>query len=205
MGQMMANDSERREYFRVDDEIAFDYRLIGEQELKQLLDRIQSRLPDRFTASSGFVATSRQMAHAMHKVQTDSPELARCLLAIDQKLNMLAQLFVVEEINLHDQPARQVNISAGGLLFRAQHELPADSLIELRMVLFPALAGILTVSRVSHCNRADDGNLRYPWQVTVEYEHIRESDRELLVRHTMSLQTAQLREQRESDNQATTD
>lgn len=75
----MANDSERREYFRIDDEIAFDYRLIGAHELDQLLDRIQSRLPDRFTASSGFVATSRQMAHAMHKVQADSPELARCL------------------------------------------------------------------------------------------------------------------------------
>lgn len=191
-------NDERREYFRIDDEIALDYRLIGEQELEQLVDRVQSHVPDKFTASSSFAATSRQMAHVMHKVQADSPELARCLQAIDQKLNMLAQLFVAEEINLHEQPTREVNISAGGLLFRAQHEIPAGSLIELRMVLFPSLAGILAASRVVHCDRVDDGNLQFPWQVAVEYEHLRERDRELLVRHTISKQTTQLRSKRES-------
>lgn len=192
---------ERREYFRIADEIALDYRLLKDEEVDGLLERMRSRLVDRFTAASSFAATTRQMAHLIHKVQTQSPELARCLQAIDQKLNMIAQLFVSEQMALDDQPTREVSLSAGGVAFRAQHELRTDSLLELRMVLFPSMIGILTISRVIHCERMDDGNSRFPWQVAVEYEHLRETDRELLVRHIMSKETEQLRAQRsENDN-----
>jgi hypothetical protein len=192
---------ERREYFRIADEIALDYRLIKEQEVDQLMERMQSRLVDRFTAASSFAATSRQMAHVIHKVQTDTPELARCLQALDQKLNMIAQLFVSEEMGLEEQPTRQVNLSAGGVAFSAQHEIPIDSLLELRMVLFPSMVGILTISRVVQCVRCNDDNKQFPWQIAVEYEHLRETDRELLVRHIMSKETEQLRALR-SENDA---
>ena len=184
---------ERREYFRIDDEIALDYRLISEDEADQLQERMRSRLVDRFTAASSFAATTRQMAHVIHKVQTESPELARCLQAIDHKLNMIAQLFVSEEMGLNQQPSREVNLSAGGVAFRAQHEIKVGSTLELRMVLFPSLVGILTISRVIHCERTSDAGGQFPWQVAVEYEHLREADRELLVRHIMSKETEQLR------------
>lgn len=187
---------ERREYFRIDDEVALDYRLISEAEAERLREKIQSRLVDRFTAASSFTATSRQMTHVIHKVQNQSPELARCLQMIDQKLNMIAQLFVSEEINLHEQPTREVNLSAGGIAFRVQHEIKIDKLLELRMVLFPSLVGVLTVSRVIQCERVDDGNLKFPWLISVVYEHLRETDRELLVRHIMSKETQHLRSQR---------
>ena len=184
---------ERREYFRIADEIALDYRLISDDEADRLVEKIQSRQVDRFTASSSFAATTRQMTHVMHKVQSESAELARCLQAIDQKLNMVAQLFVTEEMELNEQPTREVNLSAGGVAFRAQHEIGMDSLLELRMVLFPSLVGILTVSRVIHCERINDDNRQFPWQIAVVYEHLRESDREHLVRHIMAKETQQLR------------
>jgi len=194
-------DDERREYFRIEDEIALDYRLISEDEADQLQEKIQSRQVDRFTAASSFAATTRQMTHVMHKVQTQSPELARCLQAIDQKLNMIAQMFVSEEIALNEQPSREVNLSAGGVAFRTQHEIAMDGLLELRMVLFPSLVGILTVSRVIHCERVDDANRQFPWQVAVVYEHLREADREHLVRHIMAKETQQLRGERSGENQ----
>lgn len=187
---------ERREYFRIEDEVALDYRLIDEDEIERLLERINSRSVDRFTAASSFAATSRQMMHAMHRVQTQSPELARCLQLLDQKLNMVAQLFVSEEMQLNEKPIRDVCLSAGGVAFRAPHEISAGSVLELRLVLFPSLSGILSVSRVVHCERIHDGNVQFPWQVAVEYEHLRESDRELLVRHIMAKETEQLKKTR---------
>ncbi len=196
------NDDDRREYFRIDDEVALDYREVNEDEADQLLERIQSRLVDRFTAASSFAATTRQMTHVIHKVQTQNPELARCLQAIDQKLNMITQLFVTEEMDTAQQSTREVSLSAGGVAFRAQHELKPGSLLELRMVLFPALVGIVTISRVVTCALVEDGNKRYPWQVAVEYQHLRETDRELLVRHIMAKETEQLRALR-SENDPT--
>ena len=187
---------ERREYFRIDDEVALDYRLISPSEAELLREKIKSRVVDRFTVASSFTATSRQMTHVIHKVQNQSPELARCLQAIDQKLNMIAQLFVSEEMDLHEQSTREVNLSAGGISFRSQQKIRIDSLLELRMVLFPSLVGILTVSRAVQCERVNDANLKFPWQISVVYEHLRESDRELLVRHIMSKETQQLRSRR---------
>jgi len=192
--------TERREYFRIDDEIALDYRLIKQAEVEGLVERIHARFPDRFTVGSTFAATSRQMAQAMHKAQAQSPDLARCLQAIDQKLNMLAQLFVTEEIGIDQQQTREVNLSAGGLAFRSQHEIATGCLLEMRMVLFPSLVGILTVSRVVQCERLNDANTQFPWQISVAYEHLRESDRELLVRHVMTKQTRQLRSERFGDD-----
>jgi hypothetical protein len=193
-------NDERREYFRIDDEVALDYRLIREDEVDRLQEKIQSRVLDRFTAASSFAATTRQMTHVMHKVQTESPELARCLQTLDQKLNMVAQLFVSEEMQLNEQQTREVNLSAGGVAFRSQHEIDEDSLLELRMVLFPSLVGILTVSRVIHCERVNDDNQLFPWQVAVVYEHLRESDREHLVRHIMAKETRQLRDKSSGKN-----
>jgi hypothetical protein len=187
---------ERREYFRIADEIALDYCLLTQQEMEQLQEKIQSDLPDRFTAASSFAATSRRMAHVLHKAQNESPEMARCLQLLDQKLNNLAQLFLADEFDIANQPQQQVNISAGGLAFRARNDIPTGSLLELRMVLFPSLVGILAGGRVVHNERVQDGNLRLPWHVAVNYECMRESDRELLVRHIMSKETRQLRKNR---------
>ena len=191
---------ERREYFRIDDEVALDYRLISPGEAELLREKIKSRVVDRFTVASSFTATSRQMTHVIYKVQNQSPELARCLQAIDQKLNMIAQLFVSEEMDLHEQSTREVNLSAGGISFRSQQEIRIDSLLELRMVLFPSLVGILTVSRAVQCERVNDANLKFPWQISVVYEHLRESDRELLVRHIMSKETQQPRSRRSENS-----
>ena len=88
---------ERREYFRIDDEVCSGLSVdkpgarpsaCGKKSSRAWLTGLQ-RLPVS-------PATSRQMTHVMHKVQNQSPELARCLQAIDQKLNMIAQLFVSE-------------------------------------------------------------------------------------------------------------
>ena len=187
---------ERREYFRIDDEVALDYRPVARGKVEQLKEKIRSAVLDRFTAASSFTATSRQMSHTLHKIQNQSPELARCLQAIDQTLNMVAQLFVSEAFDLEARASCKVNLSAGGVAFRAQRKIELGSLLELRLVLFPSLVGILTISRVIQCERVDDGNQRCPWQISVVYEELRETDRELLVRHIMAKETEQLRSRR---------
>ena len=67
-------------------------------------------------------------------------------------------------------------------------------------MLLPSMVGILTVSRVVSCSRRDDGDVHMPWQIAVSYEHLRESDRELLVRHVMNKETRQVRANRNNDD-----
>lgn len=201
MAKEQLMNKERREYFRITDEVMLDYHPVNETDLESLQAAIESPIPDRFTTASSFAASSRQIAHAFHSVQNESPEVARCLQALDQKLNTLAQLFVAEEIGINERSAQDVSLSAGGLAFRSQHQINQGDLLETRLVLLPSLMGILMVSRVVHCERVNDGNLQYPWLIAVSYEIMRESDRELLVRHVMAKETELLRSQRQDSSE----
>lgn len=187
---------ERREYFRINDQLLLDHRPLHDDEIEAFRELINGDLPHRFMTASSFAATSRQIAHSLYRIQSDLPDVARCLQAIDHKLNVLAQLFVAEDAGSSMQDARDVSLSAGGIAFRSAHQLRPGDLLEMKLVLLPNMLGILAAARVAYCERAGEDDPHFPWRVGVSFEIMREADRELLVRHVMSRETQQLREQR---------
>ena len=188
----------RREYFRIDDQVLLKVRAVDATEAAAIADRIADRVPDRFTVAANFAVNSRVMARMLHGFSSGSPDIARYLKLMDQKLNHLARLFVLEEVEGGDYPRLAVNISAGGLVFPSQRAFSADELLETRIILLPNLTGILTVARVIHSEAAPTAG-DFPWQVAVEYVHIRESDRDLLCSHIMLRETELLRRRRGED------
>lgn len=189
---------ERREFFRIQDEVALEYRVISEQEAEDVLLRIQDDRPDRFTAAASFAGTSRQMTHLLQNLSHKSPDLSMCLSTLDKKLNLLVQLLVAEEMDLQ-RNTREVSLSAGGLAFNADRELKVGDLLETRLVLFPTVTGILAVSCVVSCERRSDVDGGLPWSVAVEYQHVRPADQDLLVKHVLNRQTEQRRAQLDAD------
>ncbi|MGA7802987.1 MAG: PilZ domain-containing protein [Gammaproteobacteria bacterium] len=183
-------DGNRREYFRVDDSVVLDYRVISEQELPALVDDLRRRSPTRFTAAAEFAATSRHMNRLLHKIRRVSPDLVRYLEAVDGKLNTLARLFLLEELDPPQQTAREVSLSAGGIGFRARGPLTAGDLVELKLVLLPSHTGVLTFGRVVYCEPCSAGDAEFPHFVAIEFDQLRETDRELLVRHLLGRQNA---------------
>ena len=69
------------------------------------------------------------------------------------------------------------------------------------MILHPSIIGILSMAHVVYCERLAEMAGSYPWQIAVEYSHIREADRDLLVSHIMNRETELLRRQRGEDNE----
>ncbi|MCW9059079.1 MAG: PilZ domain-containing protein [Gammaproteobacteria bacterium] len=191
--------NERREYFRVKDQVTLEYRVITEVEMECVLLRIRDEVPDRFTAAASFAGTSWQMKHLLQNLSNESPELALCLQTLDKKLNLLAQLLVAETMNTQGACLREVSLSAGGMAFNAERELKHGELLETRLVLFPSVTGILAVGQVVSCERRGDVNGGMPWRVAVEYRYIRESDRDLLVKHLLTREAEMLRARRESE------
>lgn len=194
-----APSEERREYFRIDDQVLLNLRPIVEADVAAVRERILDRVPDRFTVAANFAVNSRATARLLHGLASGSPDAARYMRLMDQKLNQLARLFVLDEVERGDYPLLNVNLSAGGLVFPSRHEFAAGELVEMRMVLYPDMVGILTVSRVIYCERFANQPGDFPWQIAVEYEHIRESDRDLLCSHIMVRETELLRQQRGED------
>lgn len=183
-------DGNRREYFRVDDSVVLDYRVISEEELPDRVEDLQRRLPTRFGAAAEFASTSRHMNRLLRKLRHISRDLVQYLEAVDAKLNTLARLFLLEELDPPRQAATEVNLSAGGIGFRARAALSAGSLVELKLVLLPAYTGVLTLGRVVYCETCPAGDSEFPYFIAIEFDRIRETDRELLVRHLLGRQSA---------------
>ncbi len=192
--------AERREFFRIDDEVLLKVSPITEADVEAIAARINDRMPDRFTVAANFAVSSRQMSRVLHGFSSDTPEIGRYLKMVDQKLNHLARLFVLEEAARGDFLPLHVNLSAGGLVFPSPIEHVPGTLLEMSMVLHPSTTGILSMSRVVYCERQVESAGAYPWQIAVEYSHIREADRDLLVSHIMNRETELLRRQRGEDS-----
>lgn len=191
---------DRREYFRLDDEVLLDYARVDETQIAALRERIFDRVVDRFTVAATFATSSRTMSRILSSFSAGQPDLARYLKMMDQKLNQLARLFVIEEMNAGEHSVTQVNLSAGGMVFPSTTEFSPDDKLQLRLALLPAMTGILAIVRVIYCERSAQGN-GLPWQVAVEYEHIRESDRDLIASHIMAREAERLRERREQEQE----
>lgn len=187
---------ERREYFRIPDEVLLKVRRLDADAVPAVVERITDRVPDRFTVAANFTLNSRAMARTLHGIAQETPDAARYMKHLDQKLNHLARLFVLEEVEQGDYPRLDVCLSAGGLVFPSAASYATDDLLEMRMVVYPQMIGVLTVARVVHCNPRDTAPDSRGWSVAVEYVHIRESDRDLLVSHIIGRETELLRKQR---------
>ena len=197
------SSKERREYFRIDNEVIIDYEKIPAEQVELVRERLADRVPDGFTVAATFQTNSRTMNRMLQGFSASNPDLARYLKLMDQKLNHLARLFVMGEMEGQEHDRVQVNMSAGGMTFPSHTEFSEGDLLSLRFALMPEMMGILCVARVVYCERAAVGASDYPWQVAVEYDVIRETDRDLLCSHIMARETELrrlAREQQEADN-----
>ncbi len=190
---MTANsaDTERRQFYRIDDYVRLTVRPVeGEEGLEDLVARIEGEREDRFTLAATFLAQSREMNLMLRNAGRQPDSLVRYLRTLDDKLNTLARLLM--EDRCQDEPGYAVNLSAGGMSFASTQAMDPDQIVEVRMVLLPEEVGILAAGRVVECHRQEGEGP--PFRVGLEYAHIREADRDLLVKHVLDQQRQRCRE-----------
>lgn len=175
---------ERRSFVRIDDDVVLKYRKADISELqhnegKQLADT------SNFTIKARFACIDQKIRPARYALEQRSAELVTYLKAIDEKLNLLADLAFETEHDLIDLPTQKVSLSAGGTSFLTQKPLELGILLELWLLLLPSHTGIISYANVIYCKRAGSDGGQYPYKVGVEFKNIREEDADLITRHVL--------------------
>lgn len=186
---------DRRSFFRVDDTVRLSLRAVSEDEIGKRLDRLEQDLAGNFAVMSSLAAITAQMAVGLRRIESRDPDLAAYLRAIDQKIEVIGRAFLAQEPEIAAEKAVAVNLSAGGMSVTGEQCFETGQLVEIRLLLFPSFTGLLLYGTVVECTDVPDGQGRK--LVRVEFTHIREQDRELLIRHLLRRQSAQLRDGRE--------
>ncbi len=187
---------ERRSFFRVSDQVVLTYALVDKEEYQALPDKRSNSTTNGFNLKAKFMALDRAMRPLFRRLEERSEELAGCLEAMNEKLEMLAEVVLRHEVDLDNLPSREVNLSAGGLSFEVQRPIEPGQILRLRLLLEPSDIGIEAFARVVYCRPLQSTAERgFGYRVGVEFKHLREEDADLIIRHVLCKEADQRRQE----------
>lgn len=192
---------ERRNFFRINDKVLLTYRLLDEETYQGLKNKASNNKVNSFNLKAHFAALDQSMRPVMSRLRQQSGDLALCISAMDQKLEMLAEVLFQTDNDVENLPSQEVNLSAGGICFQAQKPVQPESILQLRMLLMPSGVGIEAYARVVYCQRVKKQEVgRFPYKVGAEFRHMREEDKDLIIRHVLCKEARERRCSQEQDN-----
>lgn len=190
-----AQRSERRAYFRIDDAVRLSLRPVPPEELGRLKERLEENLVNSFTVMSSLAAISGEMVVNLRRIENSDPDVAAYLKALDRKIEILGQALTATDNELMEQPAHPVNLSAGGMSVLVNERYEPGQILEIRMLLFPSFTGVFMFGDVIDCEPVTepDRDSGYGYRMRISFTHMREQDRDLIIRHVLRCQSNQLR------------
>jgi hypothetical protein len=197
-----ASDDDRRLFFRIEDTVKLSIRPVDSSELEERVADLDQRGISNFSVMSSLEAVTAQMAVNLRRIESRDPDIAAYLRALDHKMEILGRALLAQDNELVSDQAQAVNLSAGGISMYTRGPMPIGQAVEVRMLLFPSFTGLLSYGEVVGCDPLPAGESdQYTHQLRIEFVHLREQERELLIRHVLRRQSEELRAHRERKEQ----
>lgn len=197
MSESNASESDRRDFFRFDDSLTLNVRVLDQDTIDSITSDFDSfRL--RFCMKSHIQNQSNNRIPQLMRIRSRDSELATYVEYLEQQIAFLAerldQISRVSEEGL--EISGQVNISATGIRFDSYIPMEVGGVVEIRMVLSTQNIQIVVLGRVQRAEHQANGN----YFISVHYTHIHAEDIEAIVQHLARLQQIQLQAARLEDD-----
>jgi len=185
-------EEERRRFFRIEDDICLDISIVSEQEYSEAPYELNKVQKSAFALSATFATLNQVHLPMMNSIRTSYPEIAQYLDLMNKKLDSLGRHILDEELPCSENNQQKVNISASGIAFQSKQNYSLNQPLMLRLVLLPEKIGIEVFGRVINTQTSPDADDEI--LISVDFEHIREEDQEILIKHNLNKQMQELRE-----------
>ena len=189
--------TERRRYFRIKERTLIKYRVIQEDMLaeeRRFIFLNEIKVENLHAALLGIDLRLHDLVAA---VRGESKLVAEALDLINRKLTLLERVVSLESSRLdgseyHEHEPTQVDLSGGGMALIAPTPLASSAWLAIDLVLLPTNHPMRVIGRVVDCRQNDDGE----FAIAIEFEEIREEDRDMPIQHIVRKQSQILREER---------
>ena len=144
---------ERRQYYRIDDHVIFNYRIL--QDNAQLTERDKSTSA-AFEMIELFGQMNQQMRVTLGRISDKSADIASYLKSLDNKIELLAEMNLFKENQSSLGLRQKINLGAGGLSFSTNEDIKEGANLSIDMILSTDLTGlrligvVVAVSVVNH-------------------------------------------------------
>lgn len=179
----LPSSDDRRRYFRINDEIGINYRVLDDAEAEDQGSRLK-----RGNQLQGVLDThDEKIARLILRLAERDPLVAEVLEAMDRKLESLVQGLMLESRITQQLAYRihEVSISACGMAVVFDEPLQQNSLLEMQLVLLPTERQVRCHGMVIECEMmpADQG-----YKVRIDFCDLSSRDQEALIQHIVQRQ-----------------
>ena len=179
---------ERRRFFRIEDIVGLKTRVIEKHDYQKKLDSFWND-QHQFSIRNEFNYKLDQHQADLQLIKNKMPELGRYLSVLQEQLDLLTSKMVDDEDGFTTRET-SVNISAQGISFLSDEQVQTGDIIELNLLLLPSQQKIVVFAKVIECQKDEDAPGQY--YISLDFEHIHDADRELLVKHVHGKQLRSL-------------
>lgn len=178
---------ERRESFRVDERCHLRYILcepclVSEDKLLDALFTEEEK--KLYDLRIQFKAIDHKNQESLAKVGAEQPQLASCLKAINQKIDLLSAQLLCSNLS-----AQWVSLSLGGMAFCSRDpKLKIETHLKIRLTLMPQAETLIIDGQVVDIEEQGDKH-----RVSVRFLNLSTSDEKILSQHIMAVQSSQHR------------
>lgn len=175
--------SERRRYFRIDDQIRLRYQLVtAEQMAVPAAESFQVN-----DLRSSLARFDTQINHLLSELRIKEPLVGELLVLLNQKYAVVAEQVIADKVALTGEthPLVEVNISACGMAFTTAEPAEQGSFVHLDMILLPTNQQVSTYAAVVVCEKQASG--AYLWRL--DFRQLKNAEQEVLIQHLVKRQT----------------
>ena len=180
---------ERRQHFRIEDQLYFDYKLLEPGEFlsdKALTEELLGQNGTRYLETTQyFQQLDYEMAQLTQALGLNEPALAHYLNLINAKIEYLARhLMLGEKLQL-----RKVNISLGGMAFKTKRRIKEKSPMKIIIYTKPKIVPIVLNALVVYSQYYSE----QLYHTAVQFEELNKEQEQLLSQHIILAQQTQCR------------
>jgi len=191
----MSND--RRRFFRIEDRVYLQTQTVKPAELESKIEDFKLNR-HQFSACDEFSSRLDEHLADLHAIQNKMPELARYLGVLQEQIDHLTNKLLPNQKTTEEKDIR-VNLSAQGISFITDETYKPVDVVELSLKLKPSRQALIIIARVVLVEDHEDNDKTGEYglyRVSMDFEHIHEADREILVKHIHGRQLQALNNER---------
>ncbi len=175
---------ERRQHFRVEDHIYFNYRVMEPGELcpdRAVVDQLLGKNGQRYLeAAHYFQEIDYELAELTQVIALKEPTIAHYLNLLNAKIDYLSrQMLMTNTIQL-----RKVNISLGGMAFKTPELIKEKTLLKLVIYTKPKMIPIIVEGTVVYSQYQSEHNYR----TAVSFNGLTNEQEQILSQHILLAQ-----------------
>ncbi len=191
---MQFSGSDRREFFRINDTVVVDYKVIQRENVAIVARRIaQSTDDDEGNEKAQLRAIQNAFSHLVDQINHHDREIARALRMLDDKINLVSQSIQRYNNPINPDDLTEANLSGGGIAFMVAEPVEIRGHVELHLQLLPTANTVHALATVVSCEKILSAPPENPYHLRMAFTHMDEQDRNQLVKHTLNRQAEMLR------------